>query len=291
MGPADVDEVGADDVFGVGAMVLTEETDEGFVSVGLFESGVDLLWSDVWGEFDERGGADAGVDGHEVGDEGEGDGLASGEIEFLADFAEMAMAGDAVGAEGAIDLTEEEGDAGVASGTACAAHAGDIDRLIEVDETGAKERDEGQEDAGGVATWAGDEACGLDFLGADFWKRVDGFGEEFGVRMCVIVELGVGFGRTEAEVGAEVYDAEALVEQRFGKGGGDAMREGEESDLGAGLFDEFDIGFDEGERIRWWDAAEAGELGAEELAGKGAGGDGDEFDAGVAQDEAKQLDA
>lgn len=291
MGPADVDEVGADDVFGVGAMVLTEETDEGFVRVGLFESGVDLLWSDFLGEFDERGGADAGVDGHEVGDEGEWDGLASGEIEFLTDFAEMAMAGDAVGAEGAIDLTEEEGDAGVASGTACAAHAGDIDRLIEVDERGFEEGNEGQEDAGRVAAWAGDEARGLDLFGANFWKRVNCFGEEFGVRVGVIVELGVGFGRTEAEVGAEVDDAEALVEQRFGEGGGDAMREGEESDLGAGLFDEFDIGFDEGEGVGWGDAAEAGELGAEEFAGEGAGGDGDEFDAGVAQDEAKQLDA
>jgi hypothetical protein len=142
------------------------------------------------------------VDGYEVGDEGEGDGLAGGEIQFLADFAEMAMAGDAVGAEGAIDLTEEEGDAGVASGTTGAAHAGDVDGLIEVDERGPEEREEGEEDAGGVATRAGDEACGLDFLGADFWKRVDGFGEEFGVRVGVIVELGVGFGRTEAEVGA-----------------------------------------------------------------------------------------
>jgi hypothetical protein len=291
VGPADVDEVGADDVFGVGAMVLTEETDEGFVRVGLFESGVDLLWSDFLGEFDERGGADAGVDGHEVGDEGEWDGLASGEIEFLADFAEMAMAGDAVGAEGAVDLTEEKGDAGVASGTTGPAHAGDVDGLIEVDETGAKERDEGEEDAGGVTTRAGDEACGLDFLGADFWKRVDGFGEEFGVRMGVIVELGVGFRRTEAEVGAEVDDAKALIEQRLGEGGGDAMREGEESDLGAGLFDEFDIGLDEGEGVDWGDAAEAGELGAEEFASEGAGRDGDEFDTGVAQDEAKQLDA
>jgi hypothetical protein len=69
------------------------------------------------------------------------------------------------------------------------------------------------------------------------------------------------------------------------------VREREESDLGAGLFDEFDIGFDKGERIRRGDAAEAGELGAEEFASEGAGGDGDEFDAGVAQDEAKQLDA
>jgi hypothetical protein len=76
--PADVDEVGADDVFGIGAMVLTEETDEGLVGVGLFQSGIDLLRSDVLGEFDEGGGADAGVDGHEVGDEGEGDGLAGG---------------------------------------------------------------------------------------------------------------------------------------------------------------------------------------------------------------------
>jgi hypothetical protein len=131
----------------------------------------------------------------------------------------------------------------------------------------------------------------LDLFGADFWKRVDGFGEEFGVRVGVIVELGVGFGRTEAEVGAEVDDAEALVEEGFGKGGGDAVRESEESDLGAGLFDEFDIGLDEGEGVGWGDAAEAGELGAEEFASEGTGRDGDEFDAGVAQDEAKQLDA
>ena len=201
------------------------------------------------------------------------------------------MAGDAGGAEGAVDLTEEERDAGVASGTAGTAHARDVDGLIEVDERGFEEGNEGQEDAGGVAARAGDEARGLDCFGADFWKRVDGFGEEFGVRVGVIVELGVGFGRTEAEVGAEVDDAEALVEEGFGKGSGDAVREREESDLGAGLFDEFDIGLDEGEGVRWGDAAEAGELGAEEFASEGAGSDGDEFDAGVAQDEAKQLDA
>lgn len=82
-----------------------------------------------------------------------------------------------------------------------------------------------------------------------------------------------------------------MVEERFGEGGGDAVREGEESDLGAGLFDEFDIGFDEGQGVGGRDAAEARELSAEEFASEGAGSDGDEFDAWVAQDEAQQLNA
>ena len=44
-------------------------------------------------------------------------------------------------------------------------------------------------------------------------------------------------------------------------------------------------------RGAWGDAAKAGELGAEEFASEGTGRDGDEFDTGVAQDEAEQLDA
>ena len=83
---ADVDEICMGYVFGIGWISRTEEADEGCVGVGALEGGLDVMRGDVFLKFYGGGGGDAGVDGDEVGEEGDGDFLAGGEGEFLFDF-------------------------------------------------------------------------------------------------------------------------------------------------------------------------------------------------------------
>ena len=117
VGPSDVDEIGADDVFGIGAGVGAAEPDEGCVLVGIVEGRGHGVCGGAFGWGAVDGGADAGGDGDEVGGEGDADGGAGCFGEFLFDFAEVAVAWDAVGADAFIAFAEEQGNGLLASGT------------------------------------------------------------------------------------------------------------------------------------------------------------------------------
>ncbi len=66
---------------------------------------------------------DAAVDGDQVGGEGDGNGLPGGEGEFLLDFGEVPVFGDAIGADAFVALDVEVVEFCVAAGAADAAHA------------------------------------------------------------------------------------------------------------------------------------------------------------------------
>ncbi len=151
----DVAEVCAGDVFGVWQCGWGEEADEGSVGVGLFPGVGDLIGGGSWGWEGGDGGVDAAIDGDEVWGEGEGYCLVSGEGEFLFDFCEVPVFGDPVGADAFVAFDVEVIEFGVSSGATDAAHAGDGDG-VGVEEAVLEEGDEGEEDAGGVAAWAGD---------------------------------------------------------------------------------------------------------------------------------------
>lgn len=172
MGPADVDEIGADDILGIGAGVGSAEPDEGCVLVGLVEGCGDggRSGSFGWGAVD--GGADACGDGDEVRGEGDAHGGTGGPGEFLFDLAEVAVAWNAVGADAFIAFAEEQGNGLLAAGAGDAAHAEDADALG-LDEAALEEREEGQQHAGGVAAGSGDESGRADGLGIDFREAVD----------------------------------------------------------------------------------------------------------------------
>jgi hypothetical protein len=62
--PSDVDEVGADNVFGVGALIATEQSNEWLIRIGCGEGITDLIRGDTDCQLHKGGGADACVNGH-----------------------------------------------------------------------------------------------------------------------------------------------------------------------------------------------------------------------------------
>jgi hypothetical protein len=78
----------------------------------------------------------------------------------------------------------------------------------------------------------------------DFGQAIDRLFEEFGSGMVVAVEGLVGVGAFEPEIGAQINDLATEVKEGRGIFGGDAMRQGEENDLG-GLGEQFGLGFAE----------------------------------------------
>ena len=89
------------------------------------------------------------------------------------------MPGESVGAHAFVDLGKDEGKVGLASSSADAAHGGDVDGGV-IKKPGPQERDQGQHDAGGIATGRGDEAGGFDLLAVDLGKAEDRLAKQLG---------------------------------------------------------------------------------------------------------------
>ena len=151
-----------------------------------------------------------------------------------------------------------------------------------------QEGEEREDDGGRVTAGRGDKAGIGDGCAVDFGETEDRFGEEFGGWVGFAVEFLVDFGVVDAEVGAEVDDAEAFVEKGGGVGCGFAVREGEEGDFGTAGGDLIHVGVDKIE-VRTGKAGEAGEDSADGSANVAARGDRDEVDLGVREEEADQV--
>jgi hypothetical protein len=109
--------------------------------------------------------------------------------------------------------------------------------------------------------------------------------------MGVVVEFLVGGWVIETEVGAQVDDAEAALEEGGSVLVGDAVGEGEEGGIGPGGGDGIGFWCDEGEAGGGAALSEAGEDFGERAAGVLAGGEADEFGAGVAEEDAQEFDS
>ena len=106
--------------------------------------------------------------------------------------------------------------------------------------------------------------------------------------MGFAVEFGVGVDVFDAEIGAEIDDFEAGLEEWGGEFVGDAVGEGEQGGVGARLDDCFGGGGDE-EEFGAGDSGELGEDGGDGLAGVLAGGDGGEFGVRMAKEKANEF--
>ncbi len=84
--PADIDEVGAGDVFRVRAAAPPEQADEGLAAVGFLQRLAHGLRGHPGTEYRGGGGGDAGIHRDQVRDETDDHFLAGGEAEFLLDL-------------------------------------------------------------------------------------------------------------------------------------------------------------------------------------------------------------
>ena len=84
--PADVDEVGASDIFRIRTAATTEEADEMGVAVGVGKCGSDGVGRYTIPQLCGGGGDDAGVHRNEVREETDSDFFPGGEAELLLDF-------------------------------------------------------------------------------------------------------------------------------------------------------------------------------------------------------------
>jgi hypothetical protein len=292
--PRDLEDVGSGDVFGVGQGRAVEKPDERFTGVGgaidCGDTSCELRRGRASGwsfGFEVERGEDAAVDWDEVRGELDGDRLAGGERELLFDLGEVAVFGDGVGAEAFVALAEQIGGIGLAPGAADAAERVGDD-LSGVDQAGADEREGGEEDAGWIAAGRGDDSGVADLVPVDFREAVDGLFEQVSGGVFMAVELQVAVGALESEVGAEVDEPSAALEQWNGEFGGDSVGERKKHEVGP-VGEVVDVGFGEAEVLGAGVAGEAGEHGGDTLARVLTRGNGGEVDVGMIEEAAHEF--
>ena len=96
---------------------------------------------------------------------------------------------------------------------------------------GLQQRDERQQNAGGITARRGDEGGVLDLRAVDFGQAIDRLFEQLGRGMVVPVKFLVSGGVLEPEIGAQINDLATQIEQGRGKFRRDAVRQGQENDL------------------------------------------------------------
>ena len=104
--------------------------------------------------------------------------LICGEVELLEQLAGVAVAEDRVGGEIVGGIHEVGLGGGRLAGAADAGFGVADDAVVEIDEAGAEERGEREDDGGGVAAGIGDEAGRGDLVAMQLGGAVDGFGLE-----------------------------------------------------------------------------------------------------------------
>ena len=117
----------------------------------------------------------------------------------------MPVLGHSIGPQALVAFGVEVGQI---SFSACATHATETvgDYAGGLDESRAQQRDNGQEDAGGIATRCGNEPGLANGLTMQLRHTVNGLRQELGRGMCAFVKLFV-YGRiVQAEVCGEVDD-------------------------------------------------------------------------------------
>ena len=208
--------------------------------------------------------------------------------EFLPDFAQRTMKRHAVAAHAVLNLAEEQGNALLSACTAGTAHAGDGEWRIG-QQVGLQQRNQGQQNAGGIAARAGDEPRGLDVVRTDFREGIDGFVEQLGCDVGVAVEFLIQRSAPQPEVGAEIDHAQAEFEQRLRVFGGNAVRQRQEGDFGTSVLQGVRVRRGEGQCVGKTHAAEPRELLGERLSGEGTRCDCHEFGMRMPQQQTQQF--
>lgn len=164
------------------------------------------------------------------------DDLFAGELKLLEELAGVAVAEDGVGGEVVGRMHEVRGGGGRFAGAGDAGFGVGDDAVGEVDDVGAHEWSEREDDGGGVAAGVRDEAGVADGRRVELGRAVDGFGLEFGgavgVGVVELVDGAVGFV-LETPGGGEVDDLDVVLEGDGGEFAGLLMRQGEEEEVDA----------------------------------------------------------
>ncbi len=144
------------------------------------------------------------------------DDLLARELKLLEELAGVAVAEDGVGGEVVGRVHEVRGGGGRFARAGDAGFGVGDDAVVEIDDVGADERSEREDDGGGVAAGVGDEAGGFDLGGVELGRAVDGFGLELrgAVRVGVVELVDGAVGVVlQAPGGGEVDDADVVLER------------------------------------------------------------------------------
>ena len=166
--------------------------------------------------------------------------------EALRDLRVVAMALDAVGGEVVRGLGEQQVDLGLAPRTRHARLAVG-DHVLRVDHAGLDQRQEAELHGGRVAAGVADDARLADRLAVHLRQAVHALGQQVGARVRHLVPALEQRRVLEPEVGGEVDDLDAGVDELARLRHRDAVRRGEEHEVAlreAGL-----VGLDERERV------------------------------------------
>ena len=191
----------------------------------------------------------------------------------------VAVAGQPVGAERAVDFGEVRGEFESAP---CAGDARlGVDHRAPVEPARFGERGEREDGRGRVAAGHSHQPRFADRVAVQLGQPVDGVGEQLG-RGVLAVPLLVALELVEAEVGAGVDDGDAVADVAGQPLGGGGVRQRGEDHIHLAL----DLGDD-----RQIERPEVGEDFGQPLAGFGAPGDADDLEIRVLREQPRQLSA
>src|ERR1700744_4590257 len=162
--------------------------------------------------------------------------LLARELQLLAKFAGVAVVEDRVGGEVAGGIHEVRSGRGQLASTGDAGLGVGDDADLEVNEVGANEWSETEDDRGRIAARVGDEARGPDLSGVQLGRTIDGLGLQLrGAFRVSVVQLvdGAILRVLQAPGGGEVDDANAMRESDGRELAGLLMRQREKEDVDA----------------------------------------------------------
>ena len=263
---ANVAEGCANDVLDLRQHGRRADADHGGVDVEIVEAGLNGGGGQCFVEAHVDGGKDAAGDGEKVRRELE---LVGGQVELLEHLSGVAMAKDGVGRKVVGGVHEVGVGGGRFASSADAGFGVADDAAIEVDEIGAEQGSQRENDGRGVAAGVGYEAGLGDGRAVELGGAVDGFGLQGGGGGGVfeIVDGSVAIF-LEPPCGGEIDDANAMSEGLGSPLAGLLMRRGEEKEINRFSLELFPVKRDDGEAIG---VGEAGELGVKGGEGHGCG--------------------
>ena len=191
----------------------------------------DLLERAAGGGVHDDRRVDAAVHRREMGDEVDRHlGDSRRERHLLFDFRQMTMSDGSIRTDALIAFRIDVGKIHLPSGSRDAAHGGDDD-VLRLHQSGFEQGGDREDDAGRIASRAGDERGIADLFAVAFRRSVDRLFQQLRRGMILAVVFLVLGGGAEAEVRADVEHPDTGFHQGNRVFGGQSVREGEKSGI------------------------------------------------------------
>jgi hypothetical protein len=194
-------------------------------------------------------------------------GPASSECELLPDLAQVSVHRHAVAAHTSIHLAEKKRDAGIAARSTGTAHAGDCDG-VRAEKVGLQQRNQGQKDARGITTWAGDDPRRFNLVCPNFRQRINSLGKKLGRRVLVRIILLINGGIPQPKIGTEIDDLQAQFQKRSRILDRNSMWKREKGNLCTSRLDGLGIRRSEFQRVRIPNSTESRKLSRQTFPGE-----------------------